>query len=339
MGLFGKILAILNVLAAIAFFWIAAADYSQRSQWSYSHFRHQLALHGLPVGNDDNTWRLPGRSIESDLTTNTLNDMFATIPAPFSGHPHKTQVEELNWLLAQIQGEVAGAADIEAKRAVLAKYLIPIQKTGEDRDQVIAQLRSAKDEAGINGLQQRLEQSFKDAVSVSQNNQTRDLHSRRESIADLLFNIIPSNAWHARVQTVVGLEQTAAAADRQAERLDKMAQRLRDAIADERTKFVKDYEILIPELKNLSLDVKRYEQRLAEHKGLVNRYTAMKNARTAEVSELNQKIQAATREVAAETAALQSLEQRLFAAQQQMAAAKAENERLERELRAQEAGK
>lgn len=334
MSLLGKILAVFNVLAAIAFFTIGAMDYTHRSQWSYSHFRHQLALHGMPVDKNDDAWRLSGRTIKNDLTENSLKDIFQ----PVGGDPSITQVEELAKLQAAIQNEINQAPDIDAKRAVLARYLIPIQKTGEDREKIRADLAAAKTTAEIEALWNTLAATFDDAKKENGNTK-RDLLTRRQIIADLLYNIRPDNQWHARVQTVVGLDQYSQAADRQADRLSKMSQRMRDAIADERTQFVNSYLVLIPELENLSKELKRYDERLAEQKSLLNRYTAMKNARSAEVAELNQKIQDATRIVAAETAALHSLEARLFAVQKQIATAQAENQKLERDIRANEAGK
>src|SRR5262245_25675067 len=344
MNLFGKILVIFNILAAIAFFVIGAMDYSQRSQWTYSHFRHQIALHGLPIANEDNTWRLPGRSISSDLSENTLDDVFKAIPAPFGGNPSKTQIDELTKVESAIQNDVNAAPSIAEKSAVLARYLVPIQKSGAEREAIIAQLRAAKDPAAIEALWKTLDAAFQDAKSDTSNGAPgqqarRDLPERRRLIADLLYNLRPDNPWHARVQAVVGLNEYSAAADRQADRLAKAAERTRTAIAEERTQFVKDYLSLLPELEALSKELKRYDERAAEQKSLLNRATALKNTRTAEVAELNTKIQDATRIAAAETAALQALEQRLFAVQKQLAAAQDENQKLERDIRAQETGK
>jgi chromosome segregation ATPase len=339
MSLFGKILAIFNVLAAIAFLSVTVADYSKRTQWSYSHFRHQVLLHGLPVNGDENSWRLPGRSIKSDLTANTLNDMFNGVMPPYNAPAVRTQVEELDALQGMIKNELQAAGSVQDKVAVLAKYLIPIQTTGEDRAAVIEQLRAAKDDAAVEALTQKLLGTIQAAGSDVRNDRKRDLQARRESIADLLYNILPTREWHSRVQTVVGLEQYTAAANRQADRLQHMAQRLKDAIADERSKFVKEYLTLLPELDNLNKDLKRYEAKLEEQKAQLNRYTTMKNARAAEVAELQQQIQAASRTVANETQTLHALQERLFAAQRALADAQAENLRLEQTIRATESGK
>jgi hypothetical protein len=335
MSLFGKILAVFNVLAAIAFFSIGAMDYSHRTQWTYSHFRHQLALYGLPVADDENSWRLPGRTIKSDLTQNTLDDLFRAV----GGQAPKSQIEAVDQAKATVHDEFRNAQDLAAKKAALTKFLVPLQQTGAEREKVRGEIAAAKDDAALDPLAEQLTNAFDQAKSENANNVKRDLAARKAAIADLLYNLYPDSNWHARVQTVVGLNEYAAAGDRQADRLSKMAQQLRDGIADDRSNFVKEYLSLIPELETLSKELKSYEDRLAEQKSLLNRQTALKNTRSSEVAELDQKIAAATQAVAAETAALQSLEQRLFAVQQQYAAAQAQNQKLEAEIRAKEAGK
>jgi chromosome segregation ATPase len=335
MSLFGKILAIFNVLAAIAFFSIGAMDYSQRTQWTYSHFRHQLALHGLPVSEDENSWRLAGRTIKSDLTANTLDDLFRSV----GGNPSKSQVEEVEKAKVTVQAEFNQAQDLAGKKAALTKFLVPLQQTGAERERVRDAIAAAKDDAGLNPLVEQLTNAFEQAKSENANTVKRDLAARKAAIADLLYNLNSDSNWHARVQTVVGLNEYAAAGDRQADRLSKIAQQLRDGIADDRSQFVKEYLSLIPELETLHKELKAYEDRLSEQKSLLNRQTALKNTRSSEVAELNQKIASATQAVAAETAALQSLEQRLFAVQQQYAAVQAQNQKLEAEIRAKETGK
>ena len=136
MSLFGKILAIFNVLAAIAFFSIGAMDYSQRTQWTYSHFRHQFALHGLPVSDDENSWRLAGRTIKSDLTQNTLDDLFRSV----GGNPSKSQIDEVEKAKATVQAEIGQAQDLASRKAALTKFLVPLQQTGADREKCAMRL-------------------------------------------------------------------------------------------------------------------------------------------------------------------------------------------------------
>ena len=72
----------IHYTGVLAFLALAGMTYSKRQNWSYSHFRHQLAIHGLPVTDDEDTWRLPGRTIADDLSVATLTDMFPGGGAP-----------------------------------------------------------------------------------------------------------------------------------------------------------------------------------------------------------------------------------------------------------------
>ena len=55
MSLFGKLLAIFNVLAAIAFFSVAVLDYSQRQAWSFAVVRADTLILGLPFDENETT--------------------------------------------------------------------------------------------------------------------------------------------------------------------------------------------------------------------------------------------------------------------------------------------
>ena len=130
MSLFGKILAVLNVLVAIAFLVLAGMDYSKRHSWSYAHFRHQVAIHGLPVADSDETWRLPGRTISNDLSKRTLDELFTNA----GGDAPKTQVEAVEQIKIQILRGAADKADDQAKKNYFSGYLVPLAKTGEERE-------------------------------------------------------------------------------------------------------------------------------------------------------------------------------------------------------------
>src|SRR5262245_18773821 len=214
MSLFGKILAVLNVLVAIVFLVLAGMVYSKRQAWSYSHFRHQVAIHGLPVTDSDETWRLPGRTISGDLSKSTLKEMFTDS----GGDEVKTQLDAVAAIKGQIEGGANAAADEPARKLYIAGYLVPLARTGEDREgfQQMAIDRTKPASA----LQDELNRVFEDAVSdrlpADKGGQARDLDARRRAIADLLYNVSPDANWHKRVQSVVGLQHYIGAADRQA---------------------------------------------------------------------------------------------------------------------------
>jgi hypothetical protein len=334
MSLFGKILAVLNVLVAIVFLVLAGMDYSKRQAWSYSHFRHQVAIHGLPVTDSDETWRLPGRTISGDLGKKTRDEMFAES----GGDEVKSQLDAVQAIKGQIEGEANGKADEAAKKQYTAGYLMALAKTGDERESYQQMMVDRAQPASA--MQAKLNDLFERAISErTADGQARDLEARRRAIADLLYNVSPDLKWHQRVQTVVGLQHYIGAADRQAANLQQMATRLNAAIVDEQNAFVRQYRSLLPELQLLSEKVKDLDGKLKEQQDLLQKHTVLRNARQTEVADLNKKIQEAVATLATETATLDRLQKQLFALQQQVSTAQKNNQDLERRLRTQETGR
>jgi len=340
MSTFGKILAVLNFLVAIVFLVLAGMDYSKRQNWSNSHFRHQVAIHGLPLTDSDETWRLPGRTISSDLTKKTLDELFQSA----GGDPVKTQIDAVEQIKGQIKGEADSKTDDTAKKQYVAGYLVPLARTGEEREiyQQMIYDRAKPAELLIKQLEGLLERAVSDKRPVNEQGQggeARDLEERRRAIADVLYNLSPDAAWHARVQTVVGLKHYIGAADRQAANLQQMASRLNAAIVDEQNTFVRHYRALLPQLQQLSDQVKDLDGKLKEQQDLLQKHTVLRNARQTEVADLQKKIQDAVATVATETATLDRLQKQLFALQQEIANGQRKNQDLERQLRTQETGR
>ena len=127
----------------------------------------------------------------------------------------KTQVDELTGTVAAFKNAVNAAADINAKRAVIAEHLLPEMTRAEDRDEVIRELQTLKDQNGVDKLLSRFE-----LIANRATNGERE--TRSASIADLLYNFEYTDNWHNRVQAVIGLDQYVAAAERQTGRLRDM---------------------------------------------------------------------------------------------------------------------
>src|SRR5580704_2972736 len=49
MGIFGKVLIVLNILAGVGFVYLVAADRAERQKWTAAAFRHELLIVGLPL--------------------------------------------------------------------------------------------------------------------------------------------------------------------------------------------------------------------------------------------------------------------------------------------------
>ncbi|HEY1378544.1 MAG TPA: hypothetical protein VGF55_17220 [Gemmataceae bacterium] len=328
MATLGKVLAVFNVLAAIAFLFVAAKDYNSRQSWAYSHFRHQLAVYGLPLDAKDDAWRLPGRTISEQFGKSARAELFP------GGSGPATQEEEVTATVQAFKAGVDQATDINGKRGIIATYLLPQLATAEERDAAVAELYALRDQAGVDRLVAQFEDIAKRAV-----NPQADRETRRRAIADFLYNFGYDAARHQRTQAVVGLEQYVGAAERGIVRMQAVVARDRRVIADEQAAFVAQYQAEVPELTVLAGQLQALEAKLTEQKELVQRHTALKNARTAEVMDYTNKLAAEKQKAAEEFAALAAIQKELFNVQRDWAEAQARNQQLEQELRTRETGK
>ena len=103
MATLGKVLAVFNVLAAIGFLYVAGIDYNKRQSWAFSHYMHQLAVNGLPLDKDDDTGRLPGRTISEQFGKDASKQLFPSGNAPL------TLVDAVNGTVAAFKAGVDGA--------------------------------------------------------------------------------------------------------------------------------------------------------------------------------------------------------------------------------------
>jgi acyl carrier protein phosphodiesterase len=325
MSLFGKILAVFNVLAAIGFLVVAGMDYNKRQSWAYSHFLHQLQVNGLPLDKDDDTGRLPGRTISDQFGKDANKVLFP------SGGP-MTQTDAVTETVAAFKNAVNNAPDINAKRAIIAEHLLPELTRAEDRDEVIRELQALSDPAGIDKLFARFD-------NIVDQTKKGEREAKRRAIADFLYDFQYTNDWQKRVQGVVGLEQYVAAAERQSTRLQEMIARDRRTIAESQAAFVAQYQANYPELQVLANQFQALDARLTELKEQEQKHTALRNARKTEVAKLTTELTEQKAAEAKELAALAALQQELFAVQQDVFKAQERNQQLERDLRAKESEK
>ena len=112
MTLLGKILASLNVLAALAFAALLIVDYGTRHRWSYAVFLADVKLQGLPLEKETHDPDIPTDRYPSQfLDEATLKTVFAG-----AGEPVKTLEEEVQKLQGKLPGQIeAAVADVEAR--------------------------------------------------------------------------------------------------------------------------------------------------------------------------------------------------------------------------------
>src|SRR4051794_2616779 len=92
MSTLGKVLAVLNVLAAAGFVALAAMDYSQRYSYSYATWRHDLNERGLPLDANE-TAAVSGDNLKNELDEQTRAKI-KRVMQTLDGQPLDTQVEE-----------------------------------------------------------------------------------------------------------------------------------------------------------------------------------------------------------------------------------------------------
>jgi hypothetical protein len=133
MSLLGKVLAFLNVLAAIGFVCVAAMDYGKRQTWSHAVFMADLMIHGLPldaqeVGPDGR----PRVERISDPTKGKLFERAGGAPAS------PTQEDEVKRVEGQVGSAVASAGDAKSQAGALARILMPFAETNLQRERLFA---------------------------------------------------------------------------------------------------------------------------------------------------------------------------------------------------------
>lgn len=332
MSTLGKILIILNALAAIGFFVIAGMDYRARQNWAYAVFRHELAINGLPLDDKDDSWR-PGRPLVKDLTSDTINKMFAGS----GGNPVRTQLDAVNAAKVSAIQAIDGAAAQNEKAgrdAVLAIWR-PLLKLGYERERLAEEVRKRS----MDELKGNVSQLFDEVASFIKSDAA--VETKRAKVADLLYNFNPTGdpGLRDRAQAVVGLTEYIGAADRQASNLFAMSTRLDQILREESAIFARQYQELLPKLDQLNEQLKADAGRLEHQKKLFEQHNQLYQARKTERDDLLEQLRQAGDRAAAETTNLATLQSQLFQLQRQIAAAREANEKLEGQIRTKELGR
>lgn len=199
MSLFGKMMAILNVLAAGAFLFLAAQDYAVRQQWAYAVFKHRLALTGLPVDEDETD--ADNRPIVLDIDDELAKSI--------SGD---SAVKTMEQFLELRKSELDPVLEKRGAEAYV-KVLLPLVRTEQERLQLL------KGQVPLAELKKQYEALF-DNVSKA-----NDREAKRQAIARLLVawsDVLPDAKEEARRKAEYGKDPK----DRQHPTKDAQIERL-----------------------------------------------------------------------------------------------------------------
>lgn len=145
----GKILAIVNIFAAIGVVALLGMDYSKRRSWQYAVFRNDLMINGLPL--DENQRDEMGRPLVDNISEPTVKELFPSNP------PAKpTQRAEVERVQGQLRGKIDAAADKKQKCYLLARLLMPFAVAYDQQQRLMACQTYLRDNQAFARLQNLL---------------------------------------------------------------------------------------------------------------------------------------------------------------------------------------
>jgi hypothetical protein len=338
MSLLGKILAIINAVAALGFIYLALSDYGKRQQWSYAVFRHDLAIDGLPL--DESQLDLDSKPIAKNLNKPTLDEMFQQA----GGQPVKTQLEELNRRKSEVISKIDGGPmtvpnlldanpptitlDTPAQRA--AWFLLPFAKSILERDPLLTQIFNPKQQ-NVNAA--AIEQLFTDVLARG------SAGDKRQGIAEVLLGLLEpgegdpfeSQAFK-RYVTVVGRKAAATAIDNQAAALTQLARETNDVLAAGRATFAATHGQAV--LRNLDIvaALQKEKETLELQRNQTARQKELVAERQAQVDKLVARLEAARKTTRAYLDAQEKLQKALLDGDRQLRDANSTNQGLEQKL-------
>jgi hypothetical protein len=328
-----KVLAVLNVLAAIAFLSLAGLDYGKRQAWMFAVRQQRFIIDGLPVDNAETDSE--GSPLVDALGPQMQKQLFAGVPEG----PVKTLKEEVKRRHGALLKEIDDAPNPEAKKKVIEAALAPLARTWGQRNELQRKIRDPKVavDALVDGP---LETAFKDALDakiIAEEQVGPD--ARRLAIAHLLFNLSGKPEEHQRTLAVVGLDAYIHEVDSQATALRNMAPEIRHATEADLTAFEVEHKDLIRQIEVLADRVRNLNLTLETQTALAQSHSARVAARKSDVQSVRAEIEDAKKAADMAMTGQSRLENALFQARAAIAAAGEKNQQLLQEIRTRELGR
>jgi len=308
MSTLGKVLAVFNILIALAaFFYFFPTDWGTRQSWAYSYYRHELVLDGLPL--DDQAKDTEGHLQKDKLSETTLKQMFQGAVNPVS-----TQMAEIKNERDRLQG---------ANPDRLKEILSTMVRTGAERDEILATDAQKLQPEAVTRIFEEVDKA-------------KDPGALRSAIAHVLFNSYEKEDKEKRLLIVIGLKEYTREVNQEADALIAMAARFRRGMQRDLSAFeahypqlVKDIQVLFQKIEDAKKQLEFQDQLAKSHNSLVMR-------RNQDVEALKKAIldaRLATRKAMEEL----TNEQKLYHRAEDEAGQRAkQNQDLEREIRQRE---
>ncbi|HLJ94216.1 MAG TPA: hypothetical protein VKU02_13595 [Gemmataceae bacterium] len=334
MSTLGKVLAILNVLAAIAFLCVAALDYGKRQAWMFAVLQEDFILRGLPV--DEKEQDADGRPLVNLIGKRLQGQLFTGLSEPV-----KTQQEEAQRRHKALLAKIEEAGDPAQKKQIIASAIVPLAQSWGQRDELQRKLRdpsvSVENLLASDGP---VEAAFKETLEgKTVADEPLAVEERRQAIAHLLFNLNGNPDDQRRALAVVGIRAYVHEADSQATALRNMAPQILHAMETDRTAFEIEHKDLIEQIVSLADRVRHLDAILQRQTLLAQEHTTLVAARKADVQTVRAEIDAAKKATDTALKGQSTLEDALFKARQAIATAGQRNHQLLRQIDALEFGR
>jgi hypothetical protein len=338
MSILGKVLAILNVFAALALAYVALLDWTHRQAWAYHTYRMDFPIKGLPVDEDEID--ADGHRRIDNISDATIREVFQ----PFGGlegaailPEDKTQLKEVRRVHDKLKAEIDRQPNESAKREKLKSVLLPLAPTVAERQELTKSIDTKKlDE--LMGPQGDFEKAF--AKVTGKGAQEREPEDTRRLIAHLLFGVSQAESKtedadkaRQRAAVVVGLKAFTHEVNSRARALQEMAQQIQGEMVADRSQFDREQRRILGELNLLARDLDERKEELDRRQTLVNRHNALLKAREADIVELKKQIDTAAEATKTALTELSKEQGRLFGVQTQVGDELQKNSRLEHEMR------
>jgi hypothetical protein len=351
MTLLGKILALVNILAAIGFVYLAASDYAARRQAAYGIYRMDLQIDGLPL--DDTEQDVEGQVRVKDLSQNTQNELFQQA----GGSPVATQLQELDRVKNAVKSKIDSGDAItvfdpqnpkqqlslatpDQKRAwfllYLARSLSPQtpaegQPATVDRTTLISQMK-----AGNKVTDEDLERVFTTVRSIS------DPGDKRRALAEVLFSLVEPVALsegqqgerladlpaYKRFVVVVGLKSAVQAVDAVAAAQARMTEEADEILSANRATFTAEHNRMVGFIRDLEDQHRRAGLALEAQRNQTAAQDQVVKERERQVNDLKARLDAARKATKDELAKQAKVQDAVLAAQRSLRDANRKNQDL-----------
>ena len=304
MSIAGKILAVFNVLAALAaFIYFLPTAWGTRQSWAYASYRHDLVLDGLPLDKDE-------KDTEGYLLVDKMSDTTRKQVFQNAGTPVNTQMDEIDKVRNDLQ---------QAQPARLAEILANMARSGPERDDV----KAKPPEDPIKAIFEEVDKA-------------KDPASKRAAIARVLFNVYDDQQKEKRLPVIIGLKEFAREVNQEADAVLGMTARVRRAMQRDLASFEAGYPKLIKDIQIIAEKIEDTKKQLEVQEQLSKSHNSLVMKRTQDVSEIKKSI------FDAKLAARRALETNtneqklLHQAEAEVGKRAKENEDLEKEIRRKE---